>query len=1315
VGIVVVIEDPVPNVPDEPEVPNVPDVPFPTQMDGCHVITHVMLIKAKGSGSSSMMNISQMEVYDCNDQLAPVESGDVYPLHNNLNGKFLYDGDITTHAHTNNEGAFSYFAIKLGVPISRISKVVIVNRQDGAPDRILGARVLLLSSYKLPTSGETASSFMSKQVIRSVTPDIDTVAPDYVFDFDCGTCANFISPTIEECPGITHIMLYKRKGDPASIIKDAVLNIAQIEVYDCNDQLVPVKSGQVYPQYSSHGQQNLYDGKMDTMAHTSGSDTFSYVVIQLERPVYRISKVFIANRMDAARDRIVGARCVLLSGFMPRVEGDNVETFLGRNTAYEVMQVNLLTSYHDGYDLMFDCSICTEFTGVFSVDFDRCPDITHVMLYKSTPKDNTMNVVEIEVRDVNDFVQLLEGEVFPQYGTGYPGSNLIDGDLETMGHTINNPFTYFTVKLAPGVKRISSVKVVNRNTASSRILDSKVMLLSSFSSGAIGQTPQDFLSKQEIVSESDLITEDAHSYNFMFDPVDSCNDFLRQEINQHGVCPLVSHVLFYKETPDGNSAMNITDFSVNDRYSTIPIASAGLSVLYTGYPASNMIDGNPNTFAHTMNGEAYSYFVVELETPVQSIKSVEIGNRERYENRCIGGRVMLLSSFTHGFTGQSATDFLRGITVIRETDKINTASALYSFNFNPTECDGGCTESDCNEYLGLTTYGDVEINTVAVNCPVITHVLLYKVRNDYVNADDSRGAIMNINQLEVYDCDDALIPVESGEVYPQYSSNGPQNLYDGKMDTVAHTTDADAFSYFVIKLSRPVSRISKVFVANRPVARNRIVGARLALLSGFVSRVAGDTFSTFINKQSVIRTEPAIRSGQEGYEFEYDCTTCNELVTVNDVVLREMTVDNVWRAPSGIPDLGTTPPATYGDKIFHVWKDSELRARVTMTLGGTNTTVYLDPKPDYITSGDSHNAFCIGVDTAGYIHIIGDMHNHRIDSHIPARYHKATSLYWCSTRPGDITEFEFRGNHPTKKMPTNENTYVSIHSDRRGVLYYLCRVRHPVRHSPGKVGLGLYRYDVSTQRWTALGGYPDFSGYEQSSLIKMIVWEDDGHSDAGGWYQHAMAHINFDLDNNLHLATVWNNDRTKIKSTDLIHALSRDGGDTWVKMGSNTPIRLPLRVDNGPNQADVVSHGFDGLELANGSVSVLVDKYGSPGIFLQPYDPNEGRTPLRYIRWLRDQKTWSSYYKLPGWYWQRPSGFVTESGVLTVARTGGSGVAGIWLCDDNDIVNGSYYRTGINLASIDGKLARETGILIGCHVRQDRGYDVYIVTPRPLI
>ena len=349
----------------------------------------------------------------------------------------------------------------------------------------------------------------------------------------------------------------------------------------------------------------------------------------------------------------------------------------------------------------------------------------------------------------------------------------------------------------------------------------------------------------------------------------------------------------------------------------------------------------------------------------------------------------------------------------------------------------------------------------------------------------------------------------------------------------------------------------------------------------------------------------------------------------------------MWGTPPNLPYKTyqlDTPIATWKNHVFYVWKDPKLRGRVTMIKDGKSTTNFIDSSIAF----SNQDMYAIGIDADGYIHIIHSTPN--TPNTLPELYQNATNLYWCSMKPGDITNFEFRGNHPTKKIPTWENTHISLHSDRKGVLFYMTRVQHQLR---------LYRYDVGTQMWTELS-------------IEML------HDDADG-----LAHLNFDLDNNLHLVTFWNHH--------LIHVLSRDGGDTWSTMSSTEQTELPL-------QGKSITDGLDGLE----AVSVVVDKHGSPCIFLEP---------LGYIRWLRKENKWSSPKPLDEW--QRPLGFLDESGILNIARSGA-----IWRSMENDLVNGRDYKTALSLRNIAGQRARETGDLIGHHRRKDNGYDLFTISPK---
>ena len=192
------------------------------------------------------------------------------------------------------------------------------------------------------------------------------------------------------------------------------------------------------------------------------------------------------------------------------------------------------------------------------------------------------------------------------------------------------------------------------------------------------------------------------------------------------------------------------------------------------------------------------------------------------------------------------------------------------------------------------------------NCPLITHVMLYKERDDVANV--TSDSTMNITQIEVYDCNDKLVNVSSAYVYPRYSNTlyGPENLYDGNPETFAHTSNDDLFSYFVVALATPVHRISKVFVANRQSFEERQFGSRIFLLSSFQERLAEDTPSSFLSKQGIEVTTIHVSTKEAGYDFVFNCkTACNQPLGINDLVVSP--IDDPVPPPDE-PNVGEVVP-----------------------------------------------------------------------------------------------------------------------------------------------------------------------------------------------------------------------------------------------------------------------------------------------------------------------------------------------------------------------------------------------------------------------
>jgi hypothetical protein len=288
-----------------------------------------------------------------------------------------------------------------------------------------------------------------------------------------------------------------------------------------------------------------------------------------------------------------------------------------------------------------------------------------------------------------------------------------------------------------------------------------------------------------------------------------------------------------------------------------------------------------------------------------------------------------------------------------------------------------------------------------------------------------------------------------------------------------------------------------------------------------------------------------------------------------------MTVSTLFSAPinplNAVHPLWT-PVQHYRGMTFVVVPDVRLRPMVTqIDRAGVVTTVPLDPGADYLASSDGHNRFTMGIDQDGYLHIAGDMHGYAwwASTYI-ARYQYQNMLYWRSNRPLDVTGgFTFAGGADSATaLPGEEWGGDSrFFNDRDGVLYFSSRVRAftggPLSGSEPFIAYGLYRYDVATGRWRALGGSAATAAPGATRYNTVLYWE---HTTSFEAYQCAPR---FDARNRLHFAIAGNTAGTEGQG--LIYAVSDDGGETWRKADGSAIPGLPLRGKDGePHQGDLV-------------------------------------------------------------------------------------------------------------------------------------------------
>lgn len=294
-----------------------------------------------------------------------------------------------------------------------------------------------------------------------------------------------------------------------------------------------------------------------------------------------------------------------------------------------------------------------------------------------------------------------------------------------------------------------------------------------------------------------------------------------------------------------------------------------------------------------------------------------------------------------------------------------------------------------------------------------------------------------------------------------------------------------------------------------------------------------------------------------------------------------------------------------GNNTYFVWVDAKYRPWVTQIINGTTVkTVPVDTGTDYNVQPDGHHRFSIGVDTAGYIHVTGDMHNYidqttGVINPYPTRYQKQTILYWKSNQPNDVTSgFTFAGglNAPTA-IPGGGWMMGRFFADNNGVLYYSSSVHaYESLTNVGEVAVGLYVYNTSTQTWKALGGIADNGGQPYTShLFPVFYWELAGLQPSG-WFQNYEPSFKFDKNNRMHFSVSAITNSAGNGANRLIYAYSEDGGETWHRANGTYIPSLPIRgIDTQPSVGDVALDIGTSTNYLGAPVGLIVDKNGMPG------------------------------------------------------------------------------------------------------------------------
>ena len=330
-------------------------------------------------------------------------------------------------------------------------------------------------------------------------------------------------------------------------------------------------------------------------------------------------------------------------------------------------------------------------------------------------------------------------------------------------------------------------------------------------------------------------------------------------------------------------------------------------------------------------------------------------------------------------------------------------------------------------------------------------------------------------------------------------------------------------------------------------------------------------------------------------------------------------VDFSENANSLIPTNSVTALSTFNGNTYFVWVDNQSHPRVTKISADGVTTRRLDPDDNYKVQNDSHHTFSLGIDSQGYIHIAGDMHNFEPSDDYLDKFDNANMMYWVSSSAEDISQFDFLGDNQSRAVPGYKFTYPKFYNDRNMELYMLARINLMDQWTPGVRSLALYRYNTQTKAWVERGGYAQASNIPEN--YRSILWEDNGHSGSG--YQGFIATIMFDMRNRMHLAATINNDNDSPDATHVLYAYSDDGGLTFRHANGHKIPELPMRA-SGENAADIVAQAPDNSVFYWIFAGVYVNGNGEPAVSY--WRSSDGSAPSRTQHWDSASQSWVASY-----------------------------------------------------------------------------------------
>lgn len=319
------------------------------------------------------------------------------------------------------------------------------------------------------------------------------------------------------------------------------------------------------------------------------------------------------------------------------------------------------------------------------------------------------------------------------------------------------------------------------------------------------------------------------------------------------------------------------------------------------------------------------------------------------------------------------------------------------------------------------------------------------------------------------------------------------------------------------------------------------------------------------------------------------------------------------------PRMLRVKPIIHDGSVYAVIWLPELKTHVVKVPLGGGKTQLAPLMPGHVTGEDPHRSYVIAADSAGRIHVTGDMHG------------SAWVKHWLSREREDVAAFDFACGLGSNLGPQGaEVTYPAFFKSPDGVLY------HSIRCGKPAMGAAISVLDAKTQTWSILGASiprEQLAGQRKNMAAKtdanpLTVWEDNGE---GGDYKYMQPHakLAWDRRKRMHIVcSVLNKNTPSAKGrhthTHVLYAYSDDDGKT-IRRGDGTEIRWPMRAEEGPHQGDVVHTESEGnppwLSVAGG---LKIDDHDRPVVSCLSFKTGKHSKVLEKGKWLPVQEAPSS-------------------------------------------------------------------------------------------